>query len=91
MNKQNKVPNILKIIGSIADREKVSVWAVGGFVRDNLLGRNVKDIDFAVVGDGPKFARQVAKEFNSGSLVIYEKFGTAMVTLPDFAQLRTST
>jgi len=43
---------LLRIIGNIADKQKVSVWVVGGFIRDKLLNKSVKDIDFAVVGDG---------------------------------------
>ena len=75
---------VLKIIGNIADREKVSVWAVGGFVRDKILNKEVKDIDFAVVGNGPKFARKVAQEINSRNVVIFEKFGTAVVQHENF-------
>lgn len=75
---------ILKIIGRIADNNNISVWAVGGFVRDSILEKSVKDIDFAVVGDGPNFARKVARELKTRSIVIYEKFGTAMVDVQDF-------
>ncbi len=75
---------ILKTIGKIADQQKVSVWAVGGFVRDKILNKNVKDIDFAVVGSGTDFARVVAKKLANSSLVIYEKFGTAMVNYMDY-------
>lgn len=81
MNEQE----ILKIIGQIADREKLSVWAVGGFVRDKIINKAVKDIDFAVVGSGPDFARAVAKKLlATRNIVIYEKFGTAMVNFNDF-------
>ncbi len=75
---------ILKIIGSIADQNKISVWAVGGFVRDRILNKLVKDIDFAVVGDGPGFARSVAKELGTRNIVIYPKFGTALVDYNEY-------
>jgi putative nucleotidyltransferase with HDIG domain len=75
---------ILKIIGSIADQNKISVWAVGGFVRDRILNKLVKDIDFAVVGDGPDFARSVAKELGTRNIVIYPKFGTALVDYHEY-------
>lgn len=75
---------ILKTIGKVADREKLSVWAVGGFVRDKLLNKTVIDIDFAVVGNGPQFAKKVAREINSRNVVIFEKFGTAMVHQGDY-------
>lgn len=75
---------ILKIIGKVADQHNLSVWAVGGFVRDRILHKTVKDIDFAVVGSGPNFARKVAEEVNSRKVTIFEKFGTAMVQHEDF-------
>ncbi len=70
---------ILEKIGVIADRDRAEVYAVGGFVRDSLLGKISKDIDFVVVGDGPAFARKVSSDLSAGNVVIYEKFGTALV------------
>ncbi len=75
--------SILKIIGKIADKCAVQVYAVGGFVRDKLLGKDSKDIDFVVVGDGPEFARAVADGLDSKRVTIYEKFGTALVEHKD--------
>jgi len=75
---------LLKKIGAIADQKHLSVWAVGGFVRDKLLNKDVKDIDFAVVGDGPKFARAVAAKLRTKNIVVYPKFGTAMVDFGDY-------
>jgi len=75
---------ILKKIGKIADRENISVWAVGGFVRDKIINKAVKDIDFAVVGNGPDFARAVAEKLGTPNIVVFEKFGTAMVNFNNF-------
>lgn len=75
---------ILKSIGKIADRANQEVYAVGGFVRDKILGKSVKDIDFVVVGDGPKFAKKVGKELRARNMTIYEKFGTALVEVDDY-------
>lgn len=75
---------ILKIIGNIADRNKISVWIVGGFIRDKLLNKSVKDIDFAVVGDGPRFARKLARVLKTRNIVSFPKFGTAMVNFQDY-------
>lgn len=74
---------ILKTIGSIADREGIDAYVVGGYVRDKLLGKAGKDIDVVVVGDGPEFAKTVAEELHQKQVIIYEKFGTAMVHLAD--------
>ena len=75
---------LLKKIGTTADREKIAIYAVGGFVRDLILDKKVKDIDFAVVGDALRFAKQLAKELGTRHVVTYPKFGTAMVGFQDF-------
>lgn len=74
---------MLRRIGQIADVAGIPVYAVGGYVRDRLLGRTVTDIDVVVVGQGVDFARQVAREFGKTNLVVFEKFGTAMLPLDD--------
>ncbi|MDZ7377160.1 MAG: CCA tRNA nucleotidyltransferase, partial [candidate division KSB1 bacterium] len=77
-------PEILKKIGAIADKKQIGVWAVGGFVRDKLLNKTVKDIDFVVVGDAPRFAKSVAKALGSHDVITFPKFGTAMVNFEDY-------
>ena len=72
---------ILETVGRLGDREGVDVYVVGGFVRDLLLGLDVKDMDLVVSGDGIGFARSVARELGAGSVVTFEKFGTAMIPL----------
>ncbi|TDI91012.1 MAG: HD domain-containing protein [Caldithrix sp.] len=79
--KQN---SLLNKIGKIADQEKAEVYAVGGVVRDKLLGRGCKDIDFVIVGDGPSFAKAVAKKLQTKQPTIYQKFGTALVVYQDY-------
>jgi poly(A) polymerase len=74
---------VIRVVGKVADRNKTRVYVVGGYVRDKLLGEDVKDIDFTVLGDGVEFAGLVAKEFGNINPVIFEKFGTAMIPLPD--------
>ena len=55
------------------------IYVVGGFVRDLLLGFESKDIDFVVLDDALKFARTFKNHVNAKSIVVYPKFGTAMV------------
>ena len=69
----------LRTVGEAADRKGVEAYVVGGYVRDLLLGREVKDIDVTVVGDGVAFARQAAEALGVRNVVVFEKFGTAMV------------
>jgi tRNA nucleotidyltransferase/poly(A) polymerase len=73
----------LLTIGRTADSAGVDIYLVGGYVRDLLLGREVKDIDITVVGDGIAMARAAAAELGVGNVVVYEKFGTAMLPYGD--------
>ncbi|MEK6986806.1 MAG: CCA tRNA nucleotidyltransferase, partial [Candidatus Thermoplasmatota archaeon] len=69
----------LGTVGAVADRLGTEVYVVGGYVRDLLLGREVKDTDVTVIGDGVAFAREAAEALGVRSVVVFEKFGTAMV------------
>ncbi len=74
---------VIKGIGELADELGVEAYVVGGYVRDALLGKTVNDIDVLVVGSGIAFAKAVAARFGKHRVVLYEKFGTAMMTLQD--------
>ena len=56
----------------------LSIYLVGGSVRDLLLERPIKDLDFAVEGDAPSLAGKLAHELG-GRLVLHRRFGTASV------------
>ena len=43
---------VLKRVGVVADRENIAAYVVGGYVRDFLLGKKVKDTDIVVIGSG---------------------------------------
>ncbi len=75
--------DILKSIGKIADEAGVEAHVVGGYVRDALLGKSNKDIDIVIVGDGVAFAQCVAEKFGVKKIILYEKFGTAMLPYND--------
>lgn len=70
---------IFSKIYRVAKRQKVDVYVVGGYVRDNLMdSKEKKDIDFVVVGSGLEFARALDKELKEiGSLVEFPDFDTA--------------
>lgn len=70
---------LLDRIGATADRLQVRVFAVGGYVRDSLLGHPCKDIDFLVLGDVLAFAEEACRELKVKRPVIFEKFSTAIV------------
>lgn len=74
---------LLATIGALGDRSGTRVFVVGGYVRDFLLGRSVKDIDILVMGDGVAFAREFARAAGGLTVVPFERFGTAMVHAGD--------
>lgn len=77
---------LFRLIGSVASEMNQDVYAVGGFVRDRLLGLVSKDIDFVTVGDGPALAANVIKALgkNITDLSVFKNFGTAMFRYHDF-------
>jgi poly(A) polymerase len=52
-----------------------SAWIVGGALRDELLGRPVRDYDVAVAGDPARAARALAKEVRGPVFRLSEAFG----------------
>ena len=54
----------------------MSLYLVGGVVRDLLLKRKDWDLDLTVEGDGIAFARLVADRYGAG-LAVFERFATA--------------
>ena len=72
-------------------------WIVGGALRDELLGREVTDIDIAVEGDPEAAARELAKEVRGPVFRLSEAFGAWRVVdrragrIYDFAPLQEAT
>ncbi len=84
---------LLHKLGETADELGISAYAVGGFVRDLLLGVDNLDLDLVVEGNGIDFAYRVAKKFGA-RVRPHHQFGTAVVVLPgglkfDIATART--
>jgi len=69
---------LLRVAGKIGESMGLPVYAVGGFVRDLMLGRVALDIDLVVEGDGIAFARRLSEE-TGGVLTVHEGFGTASI------------
>ena len=74
--------SIFKTIGSVADASNTQVFVVGGYVRDILLNRPSKDIDFVCVGSGIELAEKVARSIGA-QVNVYKNFGTAQIPLGD--------
>jgi tRNA nucleotidyltransferase (CCA-adding enzyme) len=73
---------LLRELGAVGDDLGMAVYAVGGFVRDLLLGVENLDMDVTVEGDGIFFAERFAA-YRGGRVRSHHTFGTAVVILPD--------
>ena len=77
--------SIFAHVAKVAAEERIETYVVGGYVRDLILGRPNKDIDFTCVGSGIQLAQAVAKTFEVHvPLSIFKNFGTAMLKLDDW-------
>lgn len=79
----NKEKKLLKKIGNIADKLDVGVFVVGGFVRDQIIGRETSEIDFVVEGNGPEFAEKAKKYLKGHGFTVFKRFGTASFLYKD--------
>lgn len=76
------IVRVLKTAGSIAQDLGFKAYAVGGFVRDLILGNENLDVDIVVEGDGIAFARRLGEELGC-KVRPYQRFGTAVIVFPD--------
>ena len=72
----------LKTIATRASDTGVVLYLVGGSVRDFMLGESIRDLDFAVEGDAPALAADLAT-WIGGQVVSHAQFGTATLIVGD--------
>ncbi len=77
-----RVLEILKEAGVVADTLGLTVYTVGGFVRDIILKYENLDVDLVIEGDGIAFAKAFAERYGC-RVKTHEKFGTAVIVFPD--------
>lgn len=70
---------VFHLVGEAADSLGRDCYVVGGYVRDLMLDRHSKDIDFLTVGSGIEVAQEVARTLRGSHLAVYRNFGTAQV------------
>ncbi len=76
----SKEKKILDTINKAASDLGVETYLIGGYVRDKLLKRNIKDIDVVCIGDGITLAKKTAGYLGfKGDVTIFKRFGTAMI------------
>ena len=79
MKEKLKEP-IFEIVAKAAEKLGVETYVVGGYVRDLLLERPSKDIDFVCVGSGVELAKAVHELLGGNKhFGVFKSFGTAMI------------
>ena len=81
-----RICRLLQEIGRCGAETSQSVYVVGGFVRDLLIGRENLDIDIVVEGNAIDFVHQLAKVWE-GQVQTHHKFKTATITRRDGLKL----
>ncbi len=80
MNFKDKLKSeIFEAVSAAAEELGFDVYIVGGYVRDMLLNRPSKDIDFVSVGSGIELAQKTSERMGDTTKVsVFKSFGTAM-------------
>lgn len=81
MNLKEKLEKrVFSLVGATADSLGRECYVVGGYVRDLIIGRSSKDIDFVTVGSGIELAEAVAAAICPKThIAVYRTYGTAQV------------
>ena len=86
MNFKNELDTnqIFVVISRASRKLGLETHVVGGFVRDLILKRPSKDIDFVCIGSGIQLANEVGHELGDVQVTVFKNFGTAMIKHHDF-------
>ncbi|SFL71813.1 tRNA nucleotidyltransferase (CCA-adding enzyme) [Desulfomicrobium norvegicum] len=84
------IVSLLQLAGQTGQELDVAVYAVGGFVRDMLLGIPNDDIDLVVEGDGIAFAQDLGRKLGA-RVRPHLKFRTAVLILPGGQKIDVAT
>ena len=72
--------SLITLACNVASVNHMSVYLVGGIVRDLILGKKNLDLDIVVQGDGIKFAEAFTQKLKA-RLIRHRRFGTATIIL----------
>ena len=71
---------VFETVASVAKELGLEAYVVGGYVRDALLKRPSKDIDFVCVGSGVALAKAVHQALGGNlPFTVFKTYGTAMI------------
>jgi putative nucleotidyltransferase with HDIG domain len=77
------VDEVLNAVAARAQAAGLSVYLVGGAVRDRLLGKSLHDLDFVMTSPTLPFARRIADELRGGLYVMDSQRDITRVVLFD--------
>ncbi|BDS11776.1 CCA tRNA nucleotidyltransferase [Aureispira anguillae] len=81
---KEKEQEIFKLLSESAQELGYPAYVIGGYVRDRLLNRLSKDMDIVCVGSGIELAKRLASKLKpKPKVVVYKRFGTAMLNFKD--------
>ena len=81
-----KMADLLRFSGRLAVEMGYTAFAVGGFIRDLLLGVQNLDVDMVIEGNAIEYAKRLSKEL-CGVYVYHKRFGTATVFIPSLGRI----
>ena len=79
-----ELSKLLKLIDTYKSDKNIEIYLVGGFVRDLIINRTSKDIDFLTIGKPYDLVNFLSKRIKNSSYSIYKNFGTASLKFKDY-------
>src|SRR6266542_1529912 len=73
---------ILSELAVVLSVQRVEAWATGGFLRDVLLGRDVKDLDVTIAADPLELGPVIADTFGGDYFPLDAERGRVRILLP---------
>lgn len=70
---------IFRLVSRCGEELNKPVFVIGGYVRDIILNRPSKDIDYVIAGGGIELAEKVAQKLDNAKISVFKNFGTAMI------------
>ncbi len=68
-----------KLLNALAKKRKAKIYLVGGYLRDLILARTNKDLDFVLTGRLTDFVKEFAKKINGTFFLLNDRYQTNRV------------
>jgi len=84
--------DLLTRVQQFAQAQQITLYLVGGFVRDLLLGRStaIRNVDFTIAQDAPGVAKALAEHLRGAFVPLDEAWGTARVVVSHSAGVESA-